>query len=276
VVNSTIIDDGGNVTVGPFERPVTGITGSGFLSSTGALSGFGFTRRTLTAWPASPAAGDQFAWYNPDGTGRLWTTGTGDLLTVTSGGSATLGPFLRPVGGSGGGWFSTTGAFAGLGFVRRTLTSWPGDSTAPGDEFGWYNPDGTARLWTFGTGDVLKVQSTGELDLVGALRFPDGSLQMSAQVQGPAGPAGPRGPAGTNGAPGPQGPQGPAVHTSAACIQNVAGSVIGCGCQGRTIQAFFLTQGTNQSCSVTSDTGSCSANANVNPSLSGACCVCAP
>ncbi|HEY6351500.1 MAG TPA: hypothetical protein VI636_19020 [Candidatus Angelobacter sp.] len=46
-----------------------------------------------------------------------------------------------------------------------------------GDFWTWYNPDGTARLWTFQTGDVLKINTNGEVDLTGPIRFADGSLQ---------------------------------------------------------------------------------------------------
>lgn len=45
-----------------------------------------------------------------------------------------------------------SGANAQLEFMRRSLASWP-SAPAPGDSVAWYNPDGSARLWTYGTGD---------------------------------------------------------------------------------------------------------------------------
>ena len=55
------------MTVGPFAAT----TGQGGLDVVGPAAELGFVRRTLTAWPANPAAGDRFVWYNPNGTARL-------------------------------------------------------------------------------------------------------------------------------------------------------------------------------------------------------------
>lgn len=81
--------------------------------------------------------------------------------------------------------------------------------------------------------------------------------------QGPVGLQGPPGPVGSPGPEGPQGPQGPAVSTSAVCSEI---DFITCGslCTGT-----IVAQATGQ-CTITSDTGSCSATVN------GACCVCSP
>jgi hypothetical protein len=75
-----------SMVVGPFAAT----TGAGGIDVTGPVAEFGFVRRTLTAWPASPAAGDRFVWYNPDGTGRLFTEVNGDLLTVNTAGNLQL------------------------------------------------------------------------------------------------------------------------------------------------------------------------------------------
>jgi len=72
----------------------------GRLMAMGSVAEVGFARRTLTSWPASPAAGDRFVWYNPDGTARLWTEVRGDLLTVDAGGNATVGGSLNVGGGT--------------------------------------------------------------------------------------------------------------------------------------------------------------------------------
>jgi hypothetical protein len=84
--------------------------------------------------------------------------------------------------------------------------------------------------------------------------------------QAPPGPQGPQGPPGSPGGPGPQGPQGPpgpAVRTFAVC------SLSGCGCGGGT-----TVSAARPSCTVTSDTGSCSASGADN--FRDACCVCRP
>jgi hypothetical protein len=76
-----------HLAVGPFSAT----SGQGKINVTGALAEFGFVRRTLSAWPATPQAGDRFVWYNPDGTARLWTHQLGDLLTVTNTGNLGVG-----------------------------------------------------------------------------------------------------------------------------------------------------------------------------------------
>lgn len=74
------------MTVGPF----VATTGEGGIDVTGSAAEFGFVRRTLTAWPNTPAAGDRFVWYNPDGTARLWSEVVGDLLRVSTNGNLEL------------------------------------------------------------------------------------------------------------------------------------------------------------------------------------------
>jgi hypothetical protein len=76
-----------NVAVGPFTiEPL-----QGRISVTGSFGEFSFARRDLTSWPAQPAAGDRFLWYNLNGTARLWTEGNLDLLTVTASGNVGIG-----------------------------------------------------------------------------------------------------------------------------------------------------------------------------------------
>jgi hypothetical protein len=75
------------LSVGPVTRP--GAVGR--VEVSGVSAEFAFMRRSLGAWPATPAAGDRFLWYNPDGSARLWTEGVGDLLTVHSAGSVGIG-----------------------------------------------------------------------------------------------------------------------------------------------------------------------------------------
>jgi hypothetical protein len=69
-----------------------------------------------------------------------------------------------------------------------------------------FSPTGLAAQFL---GNVAIEGTPGEI----GLRFPDGTIQYTANLSGPAGPPGPQGPAGANGldgAPGPAGPQGPA------------------------------------------------------------------
>ncbi len=87
-------------------------------------------------------------------------------------------------------------------------------------------------------------------------------------LQGPAGPTGPQGPAG---------PAGPAVHTSALCVNNVPTPS---SCGGRCLHGTAA-QTSGNPCTVTSDTGSCSATSTVppgsiGPPVAGLCCVCVP
>jgi len=57
-----------------------------------------------------------------------------------------------------------SGPSAELAFIRRSLASWP-PAPAAGDRFVWYNPDGSARLSADGIGDLLTVQSSGNVGI---------------------------------------------------------------------------------------------------------------
>ncbi len=95
--------------------------------------------------------------------------------------------------------------------------------------------------------------------------------------QGPPGATGPQGPVGATGPQGPQGaqgPTGPAVHTSAICVNGAYSGYLcltkTCSCDGgRLISKVW------SNCTVTSDTGSCSA-LTAAYGCAGQCCVCAP
>ncbi|MEQ8914927.1 MAG: hypothetical protein RIE03_21785, partial [Pseudomonadales bacterium] len=156
------------------------------------------------------------------------------------------------------------------------------------------------RTMTLAGGKVgVGVASPAEaLDVNGRIRagqgfvFPDGTVQTTAQLVGPAGPAGPAGPEGPRGERGPkgdqgdqgppgaqgeQGPPGPPVSTSAVCQDGIIGlPTPSCSsiCERGWI-ASVLTP-----CQVTSDTGDCSAtSAGGGPTLPvyrGRCCVCEP
>lgn len=67
------------LTVGPF-----GIgQAEGRIVATGSAAELSFVRRTRTNWNPPINAGDQWIWYSPDGTARLWTEENRDLVTVT-------------------------------------------------------------------------------------------------------------------------------------------------------------------------------------------------
>jgi hypothetical protein len=55
-----------------------------------------------------------------------------------------------------------TGSSAALALYNRSISSF---SANPGDAYLWYNPDGTMRLWTFTKGDLLTVNSTGNVGM---------------------------------------------------------------------------------------------------------------
>jgi len=102
-----------------------------------------------------------------------------------------------------------------------------------------------------------------------------------AGSQGPAGPAGPQGPqgaAGPAGSQGPAGPTGPAVRTHAVCVSGHNRFSADCHCSGSRTQSK---NNDGTSCTVTSDTGSCTATTTgaILPNESwgkSACCVCIP
>ena len=66
-------------------------TGVGNVDVAGAQASLNVWRRTLTSFPASPAAGDRYALYSPDGTLRIFTSVNGDLVTVTAAGQVGIG-----------------------------------------------------------------------------------------------------------------------------------------------------------------------------------------
>jgi hypothetical protein len=158
-------------------------------------------------------------------------------------------------------------------------------------------PSGSQGSLYFMTGGLqqLGVSSTGNLRLYrGGLVFSDGSVQTSAATsnqgppgpQGPIGQIGPQGPKGVQGPPGPTGPPGstgPPVHSSAVCSSLVPlATTYASGCQSKTIALNVVPGG---SCSLTSDTGPCSANGSYTAATNGStprpnsaavCAVCSP
>jgi len=151
----------GNVAVGPFA--IT--TKQGQIEVTGPVAEFGFARRDLTSWPAQPAAGNRFVWYNPNGTARLYTDVKGDLLTVTANGDVGIGtnPSLNQaqlhVEGK---VIYSGGSRGGLSFGNRDTSGFV-ESPTKGERWAWYSSGGTARLWS--GGDKLSVNANGNVGI---------------------------------------------------------------------------------------------------------------
>ncbi|MGB7926297.1 MAG: hypothetical protein WCF57_23855, partial [Pyrinomonadaceae bacterium] len=80
---------------------------------------------------------------------------------VTIGKTLNVGPLVLPVAT---GRLNISGDGAEFSFMRRTLTAMPA-ALAAGDRFVWYNPDGTARLYTPIKGDLLTVTADGNVGI---------------------------------------------------------------------------------------------------------------
>jgi hypothetical protein len=154
----------GGATVGPF-APFDVV---GSLNVTGASAELGFVRRNLGSWPVTPAAGDRFIWYNPDGVARLWTHVNGDLMTVKANGNVGLGtsdPQFRlqvmgrlkffPDASSAGHWLVGQGTSTSAG-VDASFVGLMNDVNV-----GFYGATGTAgwRLWVNTTTGALAISS---------------------------------------------------------------------------------------------------------------------
>jgi len=175
---------------------------------------------------------------------------------------------------------------------------WSDDIAADDLRFGTGDQDGgpfTERMRLTGAGflgigttaPLSRLHVAGEIrSSTGGFRYPDNTLQATAQVQGPAGPPGPagpagpagpigpRGPTGSTGATGPAGPAGPTgvpatsfalCGTSMTCSTACGGSA---NVLGESHESGSGTPGVG--CSATSDTGSCESIS----TLSDDCCVC--
>jgi Collagen triple helix repeat (20 copies) len=145
--------------------------------------------------------------------------------------------------------------------------------------------DGNVGIGTMTPSSVLDVVGSIKCEGSGnGIIFSDGSLQTTAELTGPPGPAGslgPQGPPGATGATGQggpagpmgpvgpiglQGPPGPPVSTSAVCTQP---PVAPPGCAHGTVTSVPAP------CTVTSNTGSCSALQGLENGQGG-CAVCYP
>ncbi len=165
-------------------------------------------------------------------------------------------------------------SIAGIGKVIDEKGKWVGDTTSFGGTPGPAGPQGAVGS----TGAQGPKGDTGPQGLTG----PTGA-------QGPIGATGPQGPKGdtgsqgltgatgaqgSTGATGSQGPAGPAVHTSAVCVSANTKLSVSCSCS-----VGYVAHVTSP-CTVTSDTGSCSASGFYDSTwgnnYTGECCVCKP
>jgi hypothetical protein len=116
----------------------------------------------------------------------IGTTTPGSKLHVATGG-LNVGPLAI---GTLDGTIEASGSTAELGFARRTLNAMPA-SLAAGDRFVWYNPNGSARLYTDTAGDLLTMTNAGNLGLgtttPGILNGINYSSAVAMHIQGTAG-----------------------------------------------------------------------------------------
>ncbi len=114
-------------------------------------------------------------------TGTLTVTGNVGIgaaadASLHVGNFISVGPFVATQGVGG---IDLTGPGSELGLVRRSLNAWP-NAPAAGDRFVWYNPDGSARLWDDVNGDLMVMNSNGNLSLTrGSLTLPKSAAGTS-------------------------------------------------------------------------------------------------
>ncbi len=169
----------GYVAVGPFAAT----TAKGRIEATGPIADFSFVKRTLTSWPTTPAAGDRFIWYNPNGTARLFTDVNRDLLTVTATGNVGIGT-QNPEGKLH--LFDST-----RGNIKMLATSGGGaDFNYDGgvDSLFWFNHYGketgdTRFFWSDGTRttDLLALKNTGKVGI--GTTAPSEKLEVAGNVK---------------------------------------------------------------------------------------------
>jgi hypothetical protein len=201
---------------------------------------------------------------NPQGGNvGIGTTGLGDKLDILASGTYSNLEFNgHPLAISTGNGSSDYTLFMGadknnrLSYIQ-SINVWTRKATLA------LNPQGgNVGIGTSQPGATLTVAGMIQTT-TGGIKFPDGSVQTTATLRGPQGPQGP------------QGPAGPPVRTSAVCVNgepNANGSRT-CNCAGGKLISQVISN-----CTVTSDTGTCSASTAYWQSqvMTGACCVCAP
>jgi hypothetical protein len=195
--------------------------------------------------------------FLPNGNVGIGTTVPGQVLELVREDSDVAMRFHDP----GDVWYTlgTQRSSGGVFFLNR------GPSTGYSADFTLNPSTGNVGLGTVSAPDRLTV--AGAVN-VGGVRVIDATGRWVGSPTGLQGPPGPVGP---------QGPAGPAVHTFALCVNTVPTSSI---CATRCPHGVAA-QTLGDPCTVTSDTGACSAEdttppGSIGPPHSGLCCVCIP
>ena len=133
--------------------------------------------------------------------------------------------------------------------------------------------DGNVGIGTILPEALLHVAGSPGVD---GIMFPDGTLQTTATLQGPKGDTGATGVQGFRGDKGDTGPQGvpgASVNSSAICINNIInGSCFMTCATGSEIGGGSTDD--EAGCTVTSDSGTCSASGILSIGRVHLCCVC--
>jgi len=137
-------------------------------------------------------------WTTNSGNNIIYPNSTYSTYNVGIGISGTSYPALAKLHVSGEGLFSVgitagapglgsgslsiagNGSNVGLNIWKRTLTGLT-DNTTAGNRWMWYNPDGSLRLYTGTTGDVVTVLTSGYVGI--GSNTPAGKLQISGDAQ---------------------------------------------------------------------------------------------
>lgn len=164
------------IAVGPFAAS----TGTGGLDVTGPTAELGFVRRSLTAWPTTPVAGDRYVWYNGNGTATLWTEQRGDLFSVSSTGNVGIGTNapVAPLHIAGGNWNpNDTDGDVRLGDATYKFKIGIARGGGGAGDVRLRAQGGTNRIMIGGgTSDALFVQNN-------EVSIPTGKLSFGAQVR---------------------------------------------------------------------------------------------
>ena len=222
------------------------------------------------------------------------TPGTGDIATFESGGSAFV-YLLTPVNNASAVFFGSPTDAEDGGIVYNVSGARAMNFRTGGNQ-NRMTITSTGNVGVGTTSPASRLHVAGEIRTSsGGLRFPDGTLQTTAQAAGPAGPPGPAGQAcwdlnnngvgnlatedrngdgvvNVNDCTGPPGPTGVPGTTFAICGAN--GPSCNSACNGsENVLADFSENGSGTpgaGCSAVADNGSCESISE----LSDTCCVC--
>lgn len=72
----------------------------------------------------------------------------------------------------------SSGGAAMVLFMDRNLTSYP-TTPAAGNGYAWYDQSSAMRLWTYGTGDIVRINSSGFITQYVSTTYPNGCYMMT-------------------------------------------------------------------------------------------------